>query len=144
MSELLEIVAKRIRQCRQEKGWTLEETAARLAQASGEPFGYSRYSNWEQAARMPPAEMVLLLAKVFGKTPAWINGYTDNDSLSAVTSNYVTANPTSIQTKAGGYSALAGHGQHGVQPELCRGAGHEPQQAAVHQTDRCQHGPDDC
>lgn len=101
MSELLELVAKRIRQCRQEKGWTLEETAARLAQASGQPFGYSRFSNWEQASRMPPAEMVLLLAKVFGKTAAWINGYTDTDSLNAVSSNYVTANPTSIQTKGG-------------------------------------------
>jgi transcriptional regulator with XRE-family HTH domain len=101
MSELMEIVAKRIRQCRQEKGWTLEETAERLAQASGQPFGYSRFSNWEQASRMPPSDMVLLLAKVFGKTPAWINGYTDTDSLSAVTSNYVTANPPTIQTKAG-------------------------------------------
>jgi transcriptional regulator with XRE-family HTH domain len=101
MSELMEIVAKRIRQCRAEKGWTLEETADRLSQASGQPFGYSRFSNWEQASRMPPSDMVLLLAKVFGKTPAWINGYTDNDSLNAVTSDYVTANPTSIQTKAG-------------------------------------------
>jgi transcriptional regulator with XRE-family HTH domain len=101
MSELMEIVAKRIRKCRLEKGWTLEETAANLARASGEPFGYSRYSNWEQAARMPPAEMVLLLAKVFGKNPAWINGYTETDSLNAVSSDYLTANPTSIQTKKG-------------------------------------------
>jgi transcriptional regulator with XRE-family HTH domain len=101
MSELMEIVAKRIRKCRAEKGWTLEETADRLAQASGQPFGYSRYSNWEHAARMPPAEMVLLLAKVFGKNPAWINGYTENDSLNAVSSGYLTGNPTSIQTRNG-------------------------------------------
>lgn len=101
MSELMEIVARRIRQCRAEKGWTLEETAAQLARASGEPFGYSRFSNWEQASRMPPAEMVLLLAKVFGKNPAWINGYSDTDSLKAVTPGYLTANPTSIQTKQG-------------------------------------------
>lgn len=101
MSELMEIVARRIRQCRAEKGWTLEETAERLSQAQGKPFGYSRLSNWEQASRMPPTDMVLLLAKVFGKTAAWINGYTDTDSLNAVTSDYVTANPPSIQTKAG-------------------------------------------
>lgn len=50
---------------------------------------------------MPPTDQVVLLAKLFGKTPAWIQGYTDNDSLSAVTSKYVTANPPNIATKSG-------------------------------------------
>lgn len=50
---------------------------------------------------MPPVDQVVLLAKLFGKTPAWLQGYTDNDSLSAVTSNYVTANPPNISTKNG-------------------------------------------
>lgn len=101
MSELLEIVAQRLKQCRQATGWTLEETARRLSTLSGTPMTFSRFSNWELGLRMPPPDQIILLAKLFGKTPAWLQGYTDNDSLSAVASNYVTANPPNIQTKSG-------------------------------------------
>lgn len=101
MSELVQVVAQRLKECRQATGWTLEETAKRLSDLSGTKMTYSRYSNWELGLRMPPTEQVVLLAKLFGKTPAWIQGYTDNDSLSAVTSNYVTANPPNISTKNG-------------------------------------------
>lgn len=62
---------------------------------------FSRYSNWELGLRMPPTAQVILLAKLFGKTPSWLQGYTDNDSLSVVASNYVTANPPNISTKNG-------------------------------------------
>lgn len=101
MSELVQVVAQRLKDCRQATGWTLEETAKRLSDLSGTSMTYSRYSNWELGLRMPPTDQVILLAKLFGKTPAWIQGYTDNDSLSAVTSNYVTANPPNISTKNG-------------------------------------------
>lgn len=101
MSELVQVVAQRLKDCRQTTGWTLEETAKRLSDLSGTNMTYSRYSNWELGLRMPPTDQVILLAKLFGKTPAWIQGYTDNDSLSAVTSNYVTANPPNISTKSG-------------------------------------------
>jgi len=101
MSELVQVVAQRLKDCRQATGWTLEETAKRLSDLSGTNMTYSRYSNWELGLRMPPTDQVILLAKLFGKTPAWIQGYTDNDSLSAVTSNYVTANPPNISTKNG-------------------------------------------
>lgn len=101
MSELLKVVSQRLKDCRAATGWTLEETAKRLTDLSGTPIAYSRYSNWELGLRMPPVDQVVLLAKLFGKTPAWLQGYTDNDSLSAVTSNYVTANPPNISTKNG-------------------------------------------
>lgn len=101
MSDLITVVSQRLKDCRQATGWTLEETAKRLTDLSGKPMTYSRYSNWELGLRMPPTDQVVLLAKLFGKTPAWLQGYTDNDSLSAVTSNYVTANPPNISTKKG-------------------------------------------
>lgn len=101
MSELIKVVSQRLKDCRAATGWTLEETAKRLTELSGTPIAYSRYSNWELGLRMPPVDQVVLLAKLFGKTPAWLQGYTDNDSLSAVTSNYVTANPPNISTKNG-------------------------------------------
>ncbi|WP_106805794.1 LexA family transcriptional regulator [Pseudomonas sp. S5D5] len=101
MSELIKVVSQRLKDCRAATGWTLEETAKRLTDLSGTPIAYSRYSNWELGLRMPPVDQVVLLAKLFGKTPAWLQGYTDNDSLSAVTSNYVTANPPNISTKKG-------------------------------------------
>lgn len=50
---------------------------------------------------MPPPEQIIKLAKLFGKPAAWLQGYTDNDSLSAVSSNYVTANSPTLQTKSG-------------------------------------------
>lgn len=101
MSELVQVVAQRLKECRQATGWTLEETAKRLTDLSGKPMTFSRYSNWELGLRMPPTAQVILLAKLFGKTPSWLQGYTDNDSLSVVASNYVTANPPNISTKNG-------------------------------------------
>lgn len=101
MSELLEIVANRLKQCRQNSGWTLTETANRLQALSGEAMNSSRYSNWELGLRMPPPEQIIKLAKLFGKPAAWLQGYTDNDSLSAVSSNYVTANSPTLQTRSG-------------------------------------------
>lgn len=101
MSELRKIVAARIRQCRQDKGWTLDETARRLSDVSGERFTVSRYSNWEQELRMPMPEQIIQLGEVFGKPPAWMQGFTSNDSLSPVSTEYVTANSPSIPTKRG-------------------------------------------
>ncbi|WP_264760123.1 XRE family transcriptional regulator [Pseudomonas quasicaspiana] len=101
MSELIEIVAQRLKGCRASTGWTLEETARRLSALSGTPMTFSRFSNWELGLRMPPPDQLVLLAKLFGKTPAWLQGYTDNDSLSAASNSYVTANPPNIQTKNG-------------------------------------------
>lgn len=101
MSELQATVAKRIKQCRTNHGWTMDETAKRLSVIAGKEMSTSRYSNWELGLRMPGPEQIIYLGQVFGKPAAWIQGFTDNESLSAVTSNYVTANPSNIATKAG-------------------------------------------
>lgn len=101
MSELRKIVAQRIKRCRQDKGWTIDETARRLSEVSGERITGSRYSNWEQELRMPAPEQMIQLGEAFGVPPAWLQGFTSNDSLSPVSTNYVTANSPSITTKAG-------------------------------------------
>lgn len=101
MSELKEIVAQRLKQCRLHKEWTLEQTANRLNEIAGTKMTSSAYSNWELGLRRPSAEAIVSLAQVFGKPPAWIQGFTNNDSMQAVSSNYVTANNPSITTKNG-------------------------------------------
>jgi len=101
MSDLKRIVAQRIKKCRSDKGWTLEETARHLSEMSGEKMSGSRYSNWELELRSPPPDQIILLGQLFGKPAAWIQGFTNNDSLNAVSANYVTANSPSISTKSG-------------------------------------------
>jgi transcriptional regulator with XRE-family HTH domain len=101
MSELRKIVALRIRQCRKGKGWTIEETANRMFATTGEKISGSRYANWEQGLRMPAAEQVMQMAQVFGCSPAWLQGFTNNDSLSPVSSSYVSANSPNVSTRNG-------------------------------------------
>jgi transcriptional regulator with XRE-family HTH domain len=101
MSELQATVAKRIKQCRTSHGWTMDETAKRLSVIAGKEMSPSRYSNWELGLRMPGPEQMIHLGQLFGKPAAWVQGFTDNDSLSAVSSNYVTANSPNIATKSG-------------------------------------------
>lgn len=101
MSELKEIVAQRLKQCRLHKDWTLEQTANRLNEIAGTKLSSSAYSNWELGIRSPSPETIVALAQTFGKPPAWLQGFTNNDSLQAVSSNYVTANNPSITTKKG-------------------------------------------
>lgn len=101
MSELQATVARRIKQCRTSHGWTMDETAKRLSVIAGKEMSPSRYSNWELGLRMPGPEQIIHLGQLFGKPPAWVQGFTDNDSLSAVSSSYVTANSPNILTKSG-------------------------------------------
>jgi transcriptional regulator with XRE-family HTH domain len=100
--DLQTICANRLRQCRAEREWTLEEVARKLTEVSGgEDISKQRYSNWEQGIRMPKPEQILQIAHVFAKPPAWIQGYTDNDSINATSNHYITANLPNITTKSG-------------------------------------------
>ena len=101
MPELQATVAKRIKQCRTSHGWTMDETAKRLSVIAGKEMSTSRYSNWELGLRMPGPEQIIHLGQLFGKPPAWVQGFTDNDSLSAVSASYITANSPNILTKNG-------------------------------------------
>lgn len=71
MLDIKSVIAKRLRQCRTEQGWTGEETAKKLN------VGPSRYSNWEQGLRKPKDDQIFDLAELFNKPAAWIAGLTD-------------------------------------------------------------------
>lgn len=86
MPELKQKIAARIRQARNEKGWTIDETSRQLG------ITVSRFSNWEQAIRTPKHEQVVQLANLFGKNPGWIAGYIDNQGETANGLDYATAN----------------------------------------------------
>lgn len=83
MSNIKDVQARRLRQCRASKGWTIEETGSQIG-ISG-----SRYSNWEQALRTPKYEQIMALAELFGTTPAWLAGFTDHEGNNA-SSDYIT------------------------------------------------------
>lgn len=71
MSDIQNEIAKRLRQCRSEKGWTIDETVKQLG------IGTSTYSNWEQGLRKPKLEAFVLLAEAFGTTPAYLACFVD-------------------------------------------------------------------
>ena len=100
MSELRTVVAARIKQCRRAKGWTGGEATKRLNDA-GCAVTLSTYYSWEQGVRPVNAGQIIALAEIYGCPPAWLQGLTNNDSLNAVSVNFVTANSPSISTKNG-------------------------------------------
>ncbi|HAS3046015.1 XRE family transcriptional regulator [Vibrio parahaemolyticus] len=95
MPELKQKIARRIRQARNEKGWTIDETSRQLG------ITISRFSNWEQAIRTPKHEQIVQLANLFGKNPAWIAGYIDNQGETANSLDYVTASLQYLPTNKG-------------------------------------------
>lgn len=101
MPDIRAIVSERLRQCRHETGWTMIETARRLTKLSGEKMTASRYSNWENAQRSPAPEEIIKLGALFKKPPAWLAGYTDNDSAGIITDRYIVAADSRLVTNVG-------------------------------------------
>lgn len=101
MSDLRDLIAKRIRQLRHARGWTAEETARRMSEFSSETIAPSRYGNWEQGIRAPRLEQFVELGMLFGVSPAYIAGLSNNDGSAPEASRYVLPNPPTITTPAG-------------------------------------------
>lgn len=101
MNELQKIIGHRIRQARAESGLTPAEVVARINSMEGAKISRSAYYNWELDERPPKTENLIRLAAIFGKTPAWLNGFTNDEDGSGVKTNYVTANSPIITTDAG-------------------------------------------
>lgn len=93
MLDIKSVIAKRLRQCRTEQGWTAEETAKQLNVLP------SRYSNWEQALRAPKYEQIFDLAELFNKPAAWIAGFTDMEGQPADSLHFVAVNQSTISLK---------------------------------------------
>ncbi|WP_122423291.1 XRE family transcriptional regulator [Pseudomonas viridiflava] len=100
MKDLERILAERLRQTRSDLGWSVEDVVSRLGQFEGGAISRSGFYNWETGQRTPSAKHVMMLGKVLGKDPAWLQGYSNNEA-SHVSPKYVTANSPTLQTKTG-------------------------------------------
>jgi transcriptional regulator with XRE-family HTH domain len=65
-NQAAEVIAARLRACREAEGWTLVEAAERLSKAVGETVIHQRWAMWEQGTRVPAAELADPLAALFG------------------------------------------------------------------------------
>lgn len=101
MTDLKIGVGLRLKQCRSDQGLTIEETANRLTERSGERVIPSRYSNWETGLRMPPPDMLIKLGELFGVAPGWLQGFTPHSSANMTLADYITANTPQLSTKSG-------------------------------------------
>lgn len=101
MPDIRALVSERLRQCRHHTGWTMVETAKRLTKLSGEKMTSTRYSNWENAQRLPAPEEIIKLAALFNKPAAWLQGFTDNDSVGIIADRYIVPSESCLVTNAG-------------------------------------------
>lgn len=101
MTDLKAAVGQRLKQCRSDQGLTIEQTAQRLTERSGERVIPSRYSNWETGLRMPPPDMLIKMGELFGVAPGWLQGFTPHSSANMTLADYITANSPQLSTKNG-------------------------------------------
>lgn len=88
--DIKNVIAQRLRNCRAEQGLTAEEVAKRLNILP------SRYSNWELAIRTPKDQQVFDLADLYNKPPAWIAGFSDQETQPVDTRNFIAVNQATI------------------------------------------------
>ena len=68
-NQVAQVMAARLRACRETKGWTLVEAAERLSEAAGEMVIHQRWTQWEHGQRLPTADLAARLAVLFGTDP---------------------------------------------------------------------------
>ncbi|WP_073666297.1 helix-turn-helix domain-containing protein [Pseudomonas aeruginosa] len=70
-NQTAQLIAARLRDCREAKGWTLVEAAARLSEATGENVIHQRWARWEHGDRVPSPELAAPLAALFDTDPGY-------------------------------------------------------------------------
>lgn len=102
MSELKKIIAERITKLRNDRGWTQEVAARKLSEIYPEPISRQRWGNWELGGyRTPKDPQIVALAKLFGVSPGYIKGFTNNEADDGALQDYITANSPTITGKHG-------------------------------------------
>lgn len=76
-NQAAQVIAARLRECREARGWTLIQAAERLSEASGENVPHQRLSMWEHSGRAPSPEMAEALAGIFGTEPGYFSEPTE-------------------------------------------------------------------
>lgn len=78
MTDHAKVIGKRLRKCRNDRNWTLEEAAEQMSRAAGETINVTRLNMWELGLRLPKIELFLMMGKVYQIPPAYLAGL-DND-----------------------------------------------------------------
>lgn len=72
MTDLSKTIGQRLRKCREDRGWTLDETVKRLSRLTSNPIGTTGLNMWELGERRPKLEAFMPLAKLYGVPASWL------------------------------------------------------------------------
>lgn len=78
MTDLSRLIGQRLRKCRDDRGWTLEEAVRRLSYFTGNPIGTTGMNMWELGERRPKLEAFMPLSKLYGVPASYLAGLDDN------------------------------------------------------------------
>lgn len=78
MTDLSRLIGQRLRKCRDDRGWTLEEATKRLSHLTGNPIGTSGMNMWELGERRPKLEAFVPLSKLYGVPASYLAGLDNN------------------------------------------------------------------
>lgn len=80
MTDLTRLIGQRLRRCREDRGWTLEEAVRQLkATTEGSPVGASGMNMWELGERSPRLEAFAALAKIYNRPASYLAGLDSDD-----------------------------------------------------------------
>jgi len=95
------LIAARLRELRQVRGWTVEGTAKRLSEITGETIIKTRYSNWESGFRKPKIEEIYALSQLFDAPFAYVAGASADNGTAPVIGDYTVPNQQMFFTAQG-------------------------------------------
>lgn len=78
MTDLRRTIGQRLRKCRDERGWTLEEAVKRLSHIATNPIGTTGMNMWELGERLPKLDAFVPLGKLYGVPASWLAGLDEN------------------------------------------------------------------
>ncbi len=99
--DLTALIASRLRDLRQNRGWTLDATVQQLSEITGETIIKTRYSNWERAFRQPRLEELIALSKLFEVPLAYVAGVSADNGTAPVADEYTVPNQQLFFTAQG-------------------------------------------
>lgn len=75
MTDLSRLIGQRLRKCREDRGWTLEEAVRQLeATAAGSPVGSTGMNMWELGERRPRLEAFPALSRIYNMPASYLAG----------------------------------------------------------------------
>lgn len=78
MTDHAKVIGNRLRKCRLDRKWTLEDAAEAMTRTAGETINVTRLNMWELGLRLPKIELFLMMGKVYKTPPAYLAGLDDD------------------------------------------------------------------